>query len=158
MPNTRKLLRRQGTLRRLHEQLNSGVKPVYNEETSEWNKQILSEEDKLRITEEIRLLDYYLNGGKKARPQASSGDIVEEKEKVRYFIDISSVSHGYVRRSVRKKNKGKSTKKLKAQKSVTFIRSVVARPGDILAYKEGRMGLSPKNHIFKIRREEISSI
>ena len=74
------------------------------------------------------------------------------------IIDIYTVTYGYIKRAERRKNKGKSTKKMKKHKSVSFLRSMIAQPGMIQSLREGRMGISPKTHTFRLRKEEISQI
>lgn len=98
-----------------------------------------------------------LAGRKRTKRKAG---VVVEQSKDRYYIDIYSISMHYVKNSVRRKkeNKGKSKKKLKQVKSVNFVRSVVLQPGMIQAYKEGRMGLSPRTHKFTVRRDENYSV
>lgn len=147
MSDTKKLARRMRAKKRLIITLDSGVKV-----NKDGSKAPLNEGDVKRISNEIQRLDHYIQGGKKEKKN-QQGEVIE-KEKDVYFIDIYSISTSYVKRSERKKNKGKSTKKLKQQKTVSFVRSVKSQPGMITAYKDGKMGLSPRTHKFQMRKEE----
>lgn len=154
--DTKKLARREGAKKRLILQLDGGVKTIYEvgEDDSRTKKTVaLDAADLQRISSEIQRLDFFIQGGRIARKN-KEGEVVKEEP---YFIDIFTISTSYVKRSERKKNKGKSTKKLKHQRIVSLLKSVKAQPGMILAYKEGKMGLSPKTHKFQIRKEEINS-
>lgn len=156
MPVTdiKKLSRRQEAAKRLHSQLERNNKTFTNKETGVIEKIALTKEDRLRIAKELEVLGDYMQGKKKVQKNRRSVIKTDgEKPKDKWFIDIHSISTSYVKRSVRKKNKGKSTKKLKRVKSVNFIRSVVARDGDITAYREGRMGISNRLHTFRMRKE-----
>ena len=61
-----KTLRREKALERLHRQLKEGVKSKNLKENS---KTSLSEQDIKRISIEIRLLDFYVGGGKKQKKE-----------------------------------------------------------------------------------------
>ncbi len=109
-----------------------------------------------RIKTELGLLLHYLSGGKKKKKQT----IVDGVERVedRWYIDIFRISYSKVKRSERRKNKGKSRKKLRTLKSVSFVKTVVLQPGMMQAYRDGRMGISPREHSFRTRKDEPSSL
>jgi len=153
--DTRKLLRRVAARERLLAQIESGVKTatITDESGVKIEKVPLSEADTKRISEQIVALDFYISGGKKKKVVKSQTSEETTKDD-KWFIDIYSIHESYVKRSERKKNKGKSTKKLKKVKSVNFVRSVVAHKGAMLAYREGKMGLSPKSHKFVMRKAD----
>lgn len=97
-----------------------------------------------------------VNPKKKAKKDAT-GTVVLDKKEDRWFIDIYTLKYAATNRAARKKSKGKSRKKGRIVRSTSFLKSVVAQPGMISAYKDGKMGMSPKTHIFKMRKEEIGS-
>lgn len=111
----------------------------------------LTEHDETRIKIELKSLRDYLAGIKKKKILKKAE--AEASKEDRWYIDIYSISMSSIKRSERKKNKGKSRKALKQVRSTSFLKSVVAQPGMIQNYKEGRMGLSPKSHVFKMRRD-----
>lgn len=124
---------------RLEEQLRSGL-------------HVEKDEDKSRIKQEISTLELRLNGHRKRKK------VIEGKKDTSNIIDIYQISFSTTKHSERRKNKGKSRKKMRTVKNRTLVRSVKAREGDITAYKEGRMGYSPKNHVFVMRSEEESRL
>jgi hypothetical protein len=95
-----------------------------------------------------------LNGVKKVKKSKTTGEIVDKSYEGE-FIEIYRVSYGYVRRTERKKLKGKgqSTKKLKTkrQKTLTLLRTVANRPGLLQRFREGKEGISPKHHTFSLK-------
>ena len=161
MSNTMKLARQQHSKERLETQLVSGVKRVKVSNFAGIKKDQtvqLSPADKERIKKEIKILDDALHGVKKVnRKRKQPTTTIQQTETEKTYIDIYSVSYGYTKRTVRKKNKGKSRKKMKRVKSLTLLRSIIAQPGAITAFREGRMGISPKHHVFKLRTEEITN-
>lgn len=138
--------RREGVKERLESQLLSGVK-----QTKEGEKP-LEDTDTQRIKREISLLGDRIAGKKKAVKVVKVGEVEEKKDK--WFIDIFSISLGTTKHSERRKNKGKSRKKMRKTRSVSFFKSVVCQPGLIQAYREGRMGISPRSHSFRLRKDE----
>ena len=137
--NLKKAVRQKRVIAYLENQLKTGIG---------YDGTALIDKDKARIIRELDNLQK--NPGKK------KGGKKVEQSKDKWFIDIYTVQYGYVKHSDRRKNKGKSRKGLKKTKNVSFIRSIVAQDGMITAYKDGRMGVSPKSHIFKLRKEEPS--
>lgn len=138
--NGKKVNRQKRVISYLENQVKKGIK---------FNGLRLNEKDRKRIEEELQNLRNSLENKKK---KAKAGG--DNKQKDKWFIDIYSVQYGYVKRSDRRKNKGKSRKGLKKTKNVSLLKTVVAQDGMITAYKEGRMGLSPKTHAFKLRKDE----
>lgn len=104
-----------------------------------------------KVLREIANIKKNLDGSKKKKQEQEESN----KKGDRWFIDIFAIHLGYVKNSERRKNKGKSRKKLKKVKTVNFVKSIIAQPGAIQSYREGRMGLSPKTHTFRMRKEEI---
>lgn len=156
MANIKKEKRRKHAAARLTAQLKEGIKRNWIRLISgkiKETEELLTDKDIARIKQELVLIEAY-NSGKKKVKKTKEGKVVEEKQ--RWFIDILSVAYGYVKRTERKKNKGKSRKKLKRIKSITFLKTVVAQEGMITAYREGRMGISPKTHTFRLRKDEPS--
>lgn len=149
--------RRERAKERLKAQLEKGTKTEKVSQltlaTTGANQIPLTKEDITRIKKELVALDGKPRK-KGATKKKQEGEVTEEKDK--WFIDIYSISMSYVRNSERRKNKGKSKKKMKKVKNTAFVKSVVARPGLITQYKDGKMGISPKTHVFKMRKEEIS--
>jgi hypothetical protein len=144
--DTKKQARRERAKERLTAQLASGVK------TTKEGTQPLTDQDRKRIKKELEVL---ATDGKKKKPTPGKDGREEKQEK--WFIDIYSINYGYIKNSERRKNKGKSRKKMKKVKTMSLVKSVVAQPGMITSYKDGRMGLSPKFHAFKLRKEEPST-
>lgn len=141
--------RRLKVKKQLENQLVSGVK------TKKEGPVALSIEDRKRIQKEITILSDRLSGKKKNKKVVEG---VKEEEKDKWVMDIYSITYGYVKRSERKKNKGKSRKKLKRQKSVSLVRSIVVQPGMVENYRQGKAGISPRTHKFTLRKEEPSII
>lgn len=110
-----------------------------------------------RVEEEILSLKDKLSGKKKMVVN-EKGNLVVEVPKERWFIDIYTIHLGYIKNSERRKNKGKSRKKMKKIKTTSFVKSMVAQPGMIQSFREGRMGVSPKSHTFRLRKEELTTI
>lgn len=106
-----------------------------------------------RMHNEELILEDRLSG-KKKQNTVKNKETGEVTPKLRYFVDIYSIHLGYVKNSDRRKNKGKSRKKMRKVKNTTFVRSVVFQPGMVESFREGRMGVSPKTHTFRVRREE----
>lgn len=152
---TKKQARRENALSRLKAQLASGVKPLESARLQAGDRvmQELLPQDSKRILKEIITLEDRLSGKRKQQPKKSPTEVAT-REDDKWLIDIYSVKYGYVKQAERRKNKGKSKKKMKKVKSVSLLKSVKAHPGDILAYREGKRGLSPKDHVFKMRKEE----
>jgi hypothetical protein len=109
----------------------------------------LTDKDIARIEAELQQL---LNPKIKQKLKPGTAEIADK-----WYIDVYTIKYGYIKNSERRKNKGKSRKKMKRVKTVSFIKSMIAQPGMIQAFKEGRMGLSPKHHTFKLRREDPSN-
>lgn len=109
-----------------------------------------------RMKREEQILVDRLAGKKKVVVTKEGETVPVEKE--RWFIEIYSINLGYVKRTERKKNKGKSRKKMRKVKSVTFVKRVVAQPGMIQNFRDGKMGISPKSHTFRMIKEEPSFI
>lgn len=148
--NSKKQKRRRAALLRLQSNLLYYKQIIKNREGVSWT----TKEKRLpELEREIKTLQDRLAGIKKSVPK--SGAKTEVRDELRWFIDIYSVSYGYTKRSTRRQNKGKSRKKIKRAKTITFLKSVIFQPGMMDAYKEGRMGISPKQHVFKARKEEI---
>lgn len=148
--NKLKDLRRESAVTRFQKQLDSKEKRVKDDIVP------LTSSDVTRIKTDITNTKNNIGKTERKQSRKRSGLLTESKEK--WFIDIYSVSYGYVKNSERRKNKGKSTKKLRKRKTVGFVRSVVAQEGMITAMKEGRMGVSPKTHVFKMRKEEVNTV
>ncbi len=115
---------------------------------------ILEPKDAVRIEKEIETLKSRLAGEKK-RKVVTTGP---QKEAIgdKWFIDVYSISFSRTKHSDRRKAKGKSRKKTRTVKTTSLLKSVTLQPGMIQAYREGRMGLSPKSHTFRLRKEEIT--
>lgn len=147
--DTKKQGRRATSLERLEAQLLSGVKTKKQGE----DPIPLSDEDKIRIKKEIATIKERLAGNKKVKK--SPTQVVENtSQKEKWVIDIHSVHMAYTKRSERRKNKGKSRKKMKKVRNVSFVKSIDNKPGLIQAFRDGRMGLSPKTHSFRLRKIE----
>lgn len=114
----------------------------------------LTPTDTTRIKSELKALTLYLEGKKKTKIVVTDGK--EQAKGDKWFIDIYSISMSKVKRSERRKNKGKSRKKMRTSRTKAFLKSVTVQPGLIQAYREGRMGISPKSHSFSLRKEEPS--
>ena len=145
MANLKKQTRQKRVILYLQNQLKR------NEKVKNWNTTPISpltEKDVERIERELESLTNPRTK-KKLIPGTTK---IEDK----WYIDIYTIKYGYVKQSERRKNKGKSRKKMKRVKSSSLLRTVIAQTGMITAYKEGRMGLSPKQHSFKLRKEDIS--
>lgn len=106
-----------------------------------------------RMKREANTLSDILSGKKKEKVD-DKGKTVIEAPKDKWFIDTYAIHLGYVKNSDRRKNKGKSRKKMRKTRSTTFVKSVVMQPGMMQAYREGRMGISPRQHSFRARKEE----
>ena len=133
----------QRSLERMKDQLTMGIKP---DKSSPGAAIEMSDKDKQRLSNEIKALTDRLNGVKKK----VNKEIVVEGPK--WYIDIFTVKYGWS-----KKERGKKKKmKTKRVKQTSFVKSVTSRPGLLQRYKEGLEGISPKHHIFKLRRDEIS--
>lgn len=109
--------------------------------------------DLTRMEKEAKILSDILSGKKKTVVN-EKGELVKEESKEKWYIDIYQIHLGYVKNSERRKNKGKSRKKMKKVRSTSFVRSVIMQPGMMQAYRDGKMGISPKNHSFRARKEE----
>lgn len=150
--NTKLEKRREVTLEMLKKQLVSGVK-----ETKEGTIPLLVS-DKERIKKEIAILNDRLAGKKKVKKMSVNAEGVLVKEGDKYYLDIMTISFSKVRHSDRRKNKGKSRKKSRTQKTTSLLKTVVLQAGMLQAYREGRMGLSPKTHSFRVRKAEEFTI
>lgn len=136
---------------RLEKQLASGTKMTKEGEVP------LEDKDKTRIKKELEIVKARLSGEKKKRATKVEGQSKDSKGD-KWFIDIFTVSFSRVKHSERRKAKGKSRKKTRTVKTVSFFKSVTVQPGLIQAYREGRMGISPKSHSFRMRKEEVSNL
>lgn len=156
--NTKKLGRRQRAASRLEAQLTSGVHNVTALNFAKIKQTAavpLAPQDKDRIKSELETLTDRIAGKKKparVKKIAVAGTVQEEGP--RWMIDIFGINYSRVKRTQRKKNKGASRKKMRTVKSVSFVKTVVAQPGMITAYREGKMGLSPKTNMFRLRKED----
>lgn len=136
----------QNSLERMQKQLLSGMKP--EKQTGMLIEMMV--QDKNRLNQEIQSLTNRINGTKKKKCKKTF--VAEEKENP-WVIDIFSIKYGYQNKAAKKaakKSRG-SRKKMKRVKTVTLVKSVVAIQGYLQKYKDGLMGISPKNHIFKMR-------
>ena len=150
--NQKKDKRREAAIARFTKELEDKVRTVGKEE-----KVPLTLGDVTRIQKDIANTIKLIGKKKPSRSRKRTG-ILDDSKGDKWIIDIFTVTYGYIKRSERKKNKGKSTKKMKKHKSVSFVRSVIAQPGMIQSLREGRMGISPKTHTFRLRKEEISQM
>jgi len=125
---------------------------VANTKTTKEGVIELTPTDITRIKNELKALQFYLEGKKKAKTVVVDGK--EQPKGDKWFIDIYSISMSKVKHSERRKNKGKSRKKMRNTRTKSFLKSVTVQPGLIQAYREGRMGISPKSHSFSLRKEE----
>lgn len=152
--NTKKDERRKRALKRWEEFLSileEKYKKIEDKEAAKSEAKHIS-----FIKSEISTLTDILSGKKKIKVDEKGELKVVEKPKERYFMDIYSIHLGYIKNSERRKNKGKSRKKMKKMKGKSFVKSVVLQPGMVQQFREGRMGISPKSHTITIRKEEIS--
>lgn len=151
----KKQARRERALKRLESTYNvrgSVLKVIAKKEKLPEDKLHPVEQTKLnRMEKEINILKDRL-AGKDKKKATKEGVPLQEKE--RWFIDIYAIHLAYVKNSERRKNKGKSRKKLKKVRNTSFVKSVVAQPGMIQNYRDGKMGISPKFHSFRMRKEE----
>ncbi len=146
-----KKVRQANAKKALEAQLLAGVKVV--KELGVHKAAPLTPEDIARIKAEILILNDRL-GGKKKKKQRKVVAGVEQEKGDRWFIDIYSISFSRTKHSARRgKGKGASRKKSRTVKTKTFLKAVVCQSGSIQAYREGRMGLSPKSHSFSLRKE-----
>lgn len=148
--STEKQKRRKGAKDRLEAQLLSGVKRTKEGDVP------LTESDVKRIKAEIQSLSDYLSGKKKTSKATNQPDQKDAKPKEKWFIDIYQINFGSTKHSERRKNKGKSRKKIKKTRSTTWVKTVTLQPGLVQQYREGKMGISPRNHSFRLRKEEPS--
>jgi len=144
-----KRARRERVIERLKAQLKSKEKTVKS------GKEPLTDKDKERINKEIRSIEDILSGVRGKKVVSDKGEVVEAP-KEKWFIDIYAIHMSYSKNSDRRKNKGKSRKKMRKVRSTSFVKSVVAQPGMIQSYRDGKMGVSPKLHSFRMRKEEPS--
>lgn len=144
----KKLGKRKKALDRLVVQLESGKKMVKD------TIQPLTPADVSRIKQEITNLEHYLSGKKKPRKRKLKEGEIEQPQGDKYWIEIFSISFSTIKRSDRRKNKGKSRKKMRIQRSVTFVKKVVMQPGLLQKYRQGIMGISPRNHSFRVKKDE----
>lgn len=149
--NKKKDTRRESAITRFEQQLGSKEKRVKDVMVP------LTPLDITRIKTDITNTSNRIGKKKASRSKKRAGVIADVKGE-RWIIEIYTVTYGYIKRSERKKNKGKSTKKMKKHKTVSFLRSMIAQPGMIQLLREGRMGVSPKTHTFRLRKEEVSQI
>lgn len=147
-------------LERLEKQLQSGVKWNYIPDDQgvgfEHVSYPLSDKDIKRIKAEIQTLKASLQGIKKTRISKTTSEPVEVKKNT-WVIDIFSIKYGYENKAAKKqagKTKG-SRKKMKRVKKMTLVKSVSMIPGVLQKYKDGLMGISPKQHVFKARNTEV---
>lgn len=146
-------------LERLEKQLQSGMKSTFDilPDGTKWQCQaILTEKDIKRIKSEIQTLKLSLQGIKKTRISKTTFEPVEVKKNT-WVIDIFSIKYGYESKAARKqagKTRG-SRKKMKRVKRMTLVKSVSMIPGVLQKYKDGLMGISPKQHVFKARNTEV---
>lgn len=134
----RKTKRRISARERLLAQLESG--------------RLITDDKKLEfVKNQINILNDRIKGLKKfKKTKFQTKELEEDKD---FVIDIYRITTSYAKRSERRKTKGKSRKSLKQIKTVSFLKSVANRPGLITAYKEGKQGISPKEHKFILRKK-----
>lgn len=160
-------LRYKGVIERLENQLQSGVKrEKINGKTTDVLIP-LTVKDVDRINKEISTIESYLAGNytkasKQKRKQVTANEVVEE-ENTRYkdwIIEIYSVKFGFEKKADRKNSKGSkgSRRKMKKKKTLNFIRSVAMRKGLMRKFRDGLMGISPKNHVFKLKNTKLNLI
>lgn len=133
----------------LIKQISLNIKPVSDKNLRE---RPLTQEEVEQKRQWISILDKKLNGTytKTKKTKTKQGQEGEDG----YLIEIYTVKYGYIKNSQRRKLKGQSKKKLKKVKTLSLIQTVKSRPGLITMYKTGLMGLSPKSHVFKVRKIE----
>ena len=108
-----------------------------------------------QVEKEIQNLEDIVSG-KKKEVKDEKGAVVVAIPKERWFIDIHQIHMSYVKNSDRRKNKGKSRKKMRKMRAKSFVKSVVLQPGMLEQYRSGKMGISPKTHSFSARKEDIA--
>lgn len=142
------------SLERMQNQLLSSMKP----EKQTGNLIEMTVADKKRLQQEIQTLTNRINGVKKSKIQVKSTEIVEQKNT--WVIDIYAIKYGYQNKAAKKaaKKSSGSRKKMKRVKQMSLVKTVVLVPGSLQKYKDGLMGISPKNHVFKTRNTEHQSI
>ena len=150
--------RRQRALKRLEQSIKFGYRPARPGEEDQVVKGKgvpYTDKQKETMKKELETLTDRLSGIKKKREvkNEQTGEVIK---KDRWFIDIYHIHMSSVKRSDRKKNKGKSRKKMRSVRSRTFVKSVVFQEGMMQSFRDGKMGISPKNHSFVARKEELS--
>jgi len=144
------------SLERLKTQLLLGTKKVkVNGKTTDAETP-LTNADITRIKYEIDILSQRLSGTTitrlKNQRKVKDSDIKEIKVNTK-VIDIYSVTYGYGNKAAKKaagKSRGKRIK-MKKIKRMGFVKSVQMLDGILDKYRQGKMGLSPKHHVFKTR-------
>lgn len=132
----------------LIKQLEVGIKPITH---SNLNERPYTPQEREEKEKQIKILEQRLAGVKRKKTKTTIKRIEEDE----WVIEIYSVKFGYIKNSERRKNKGKSGKKMKKVKTLSLTQTVKNRPGLILQYKNGLMGVSPKNHVFKLVKKEV---
>jgi len=144
----------QNSLERMQNQLLLGSRPEKQNGKTTNNLVLMTEQDKKRLQKEITSLTNRINGVKKKTIKKENA--VEEKVNP-WVIDIFSIKYGYQNKAAKKiakKSRG-SRKKMKRVKTMTLVKTVVLQKGLLQKYKDGLMGISPKNHVFKTRNTEL---
>lgn len=140
----------QNSLERMQNQLLLGVKPEKINGKTTGIAVKMTDQDLKRLKSEIKLLSDRIAGVKKVKAVKSTGEAIEKANP--WVIDIYSVKYGYASKAAKKASKGKSKKtKMKRVKSISLVKTVTSQPGMLQRYKDGLMGISPKNHVFKMR-------
>lgn len=120
---------------------------------SDVNQTPLTERQIIQQKEMLSRLKDFLQQGKPKKIKTRKGLSSEKKEinsMKDYVIDIISVKYGFLKKERKKKGASKKTK-MKKVRSKTLVKTVQAEEGLIGAYKSGKRGVSPKNHLFKLR-------
>jgi hypothetical protein len=124
----------------------SGIKPVSCKNPEE---RPYSEKEKQDMKAQMELLKRRIDGESLSRSKKVKPTTKEAPED-EWEIQIYSVRMGYASKAAKKKAKNKKKTGMKRVKSMTLIQTVKNRDGLITAYKAGTMGISPKNHVFKM--------
>lgn len=126
--------------------MTSGIKPVSSKNPEE---RPYTDKEKSEMKAQMELLKRRIDGeslsrSKKVKP--AKNEAPEDEWEIRIY----SVRMGYVSKAAKKKAKNKKKTGMKRVKSMTLVQTVKNRDGLITAYKAGTMGISPKNHVFKM--------
>lgn len=150
MSNKKKELRQQVALQNMQKRIDTGFRHL---SLPHRIGPSLTKEEKDSIKYEMTVVSAAIGRKKKGRKK-QTGEQGQEQTGDKYWIEIFSIHYSKIKHSDRRKNKGKSRKKLRVKKAKTFLKKVVLQPGLLQRYRDGVMGLSPKTHSFSIRRDE----